>query len=127
MPAAMQADRAVGCCSIARSTASSVVSVRNDSRRVPKWCSSAPNDSGRTATRSSSRHGRSRSNLGAGLPGVPVRGDTGASVDTAHPVDRDLFHQQLAGDRRLILPAPGSAGFSLAGAGCSGTSTVAAC
>ena len=49
-----------------------------------------------------------------------------ASVDTAHPVDRDLLHQQVAGEQCLIPAAPGSAGFSPA-AGGSGTSTVTAC
>src|SRR2546430_332314 len=60
----------------------------------------APNGSGRTATPSSSRHGRSRSKGGVAPPGPPA-GSVRVSVDTTHPIDRDVLDHQLVSDQRL--------------------------
>ena len=75
------AARALGWSARDRTTASTVWFLRNDSRLVPKWYSSAPNGSGRIDTRGSTRQARSRSNVTALL------------VDAAHAVDRDLFDE----------------------------------
>jgi hypothetical protein len=99
MPAAAQADRALGWSARDRTTASTVWFFRNDRRRVPKWYSSAPNGSGRIDTCPSRRHGRSRSKApwtsAAGLPVIGL-------VDTAHAVDRDFLDQQLVGGQFLV-------------------------
>ena len=86
-PAARQAARALGCSASERTTVEQLGLFRNDSRRVPKWYSSAPNRSGRTATCGCTCHG-----------GVEVErsGPAGTGlVDTAHAVDRDLLDQDL--------------------------------
>src|SRR5215472_5437567 len=79
-PAAAQAARALGWSASDRTTVSTRWFLRKDSRRVPKWYSSAPNGSGRIDTRGSTCQGRSMSK---------------PSVDTAHAVDRDLLDQKL--------------------------------
>src|ERR1044072_6908377 len=85
-PARSHAARAVGDSARPVRTSRSTGLFRNDSLRVPKWYSSAPNRSGRTDTWTARPHGVSRSN---GLA---------ASVDTAHTVDRDLLDEQLLDD-----------------------------
>src|SRR5690606_32917517 len=50
IPAARQAARALGCSPSDCTTPTMVRFFRNDSLRVPKWYSRAPNGSGRTAT-----------------------------------------------------------------------------
>src|SRR6185369_4319878 len=80
---------------------------RNDSRRVPKWYTSAPNGSGRNATDGLHRYPRAGSKLD------PAR--TSWLVDTAHAVDRDLLDQGLLDDSVfdvLLLGHVSSSGWS---------------
>src|SRR4029079_7888049 len=94
-----QAARALGCSASPRTTSSRIRLFRNDNRRVPKWYSSAPNRSGLTDTRSSSRHALSRS-----------KGPGASSVDTAHTVDGDLLDEKVLEQRLVGRVVPGIVG-----------------
>src|SRR3954469_4519937 len=85
------------CRSSPDTTASSSGVFRNDSLRVPKWYTSAPNGSGRRETCGLQRNARSGSNAGPAARAGPAPVDSG-SVDTAHAVDRDLLDQGLLDD-----------------------------
>src|SRR5690606_17309063 len=67
---------------------------KKDSLRVPKWYSSAPNGSGRRATRGCSCQRVSRSSM------IYRR-----SVDAAHTVDGYLFDQGFLDQRRVLAVA----------------------
>lgn len=103
-PAATHAARALGSASSDWTTVKIVGFFRKESRRVPKWYSSAPKRSGRIDTCGFSRHLPSRSNRRAAAPPTDL-------VDTTHAVDRDLLHEHVFDDNLVRLDRAGLGGF----------------